>query len=413
MTLKTFAFCALLICSANCLKAQSAVAVGNQAPDINFQYAIGASPKPGFYKGKILVIDFWATWCAPCIGGFPEYNQLADSYKANKDIVFAAMTREPKATVDRFFARTQKQLDALKLIDTTGQTEHSLNIHAIPCCIIIDKNNVIRWMGSSRNLNKDIIDAVIAGKEIAAAGTTGKPEPAPEMNKPINQRALFTFSVAKSNPGKKSIETFGATGMNNHIVSFSESNIPLNVFIGELSGLGGNTRVISDSTERLNQLIDIYLKIGDDTTIYSNYYGRVLKGAADKNYILSFLELSLKFKTQPIKQKITHYELVVQDAAKLNGFKSAQHTHSSYAPDKDQQLEIVGYPLSDIAVKLEAFSQIIITTQIKDTDWYDLSLDAADKATLDKSLQLYGLKLKEVTDEVDFLKLTFDYPPEG
>lgn len=105
MTPKAFISSVLLLITVGYLKAQPALSVAspdNIAPPVLFQQSVGTLPKPNFYKEKVLVIDFWATWCAPCIAGFPEFTHLISTYKGNKSIAFAAMTDEPKSIVERF-----------------------------------------------------------------------------------------------------------------------------------------------------------------------------------------------------------------------------------------------------------------------------------------------------------------------
>src|SRR3989442_15427936 len=64
---------------------------GNKAPAIKLEKLLqappGASTDWGRLKGKVVVIEFWATWCGPCISEIPHLNQLADQL-SNEPIVF-------------------------------------------------------------------------------------------------------------------------------------------------------------------------------------------------------------------------------------------------------------------------------------------------------------------------------------
>src|SRR5436190_4849864 len=77
--------------------------VGDYAPPVKIEAVINPGIRDNFYKDKFLVLDFWATWCAPCIAGFPHLNKLQNRIK-NDSIVFAIMTYENEKTIRRFFS---------------------------------------------------------------------------------------------------------------------------------------------------------------------------------------------------------------------------------------------------------------------------------------------------------------------
>src|SRR5690349_18474220 len=126
MKFSFFFICLLAI--AGTVTAQRADSLINKAaPPVQFQYTTGKHANKDFYKGKVLVLDFWATWCAPCIANFPHFNKLADAYQSN-DVVFAIISDEPLKRVQRFFERTKKEVHALSLVDTTKKTMNDFKI---------------------------------------------------------------------------------------------------------------------------------------------------------------------------------------------------------------------------------------------------------------------------------------------
>lgn len=77
---------------------------GNCAPKFN---AVSLEDKTfdlNELKGKIVVVTFWSTHCAPCITGISKFNQLAEEYK-NQNVVFLAVTGENPETVKKFLRK--------------------------------------------------------------------------------------------------------------------------------------------------------------------------------------------------------------------------------------------------------------------------------------------------------------------
>ena len=107
----------------------------------------GADVNISDFRGKIVFLNFWATWCPTCVVEMPSMEKL---HRKLKDQDFALVTisiQDSAAEVQRFFK--QNQLTFTALLDTIGKTIPEFAIRAIPTTLILDKSGRIvgRVMG--------------------------------------------------------------------------------------------------------------------------------------------------------------------------------------------------------------------------------------------------------------------------
>lgn len=116
---------------------------GKPAPAFTMKDAHDKEHSLKDYRGKILVIDVWATWCSGCVAKLPYYVKIAEKYKGRKDIEFITVSQ------DRNWDAWQKGLVRLKATELTnlfecGTFAEDYNIPGIPLYMIIDeKGNFI------------------------------------------------------------------------------------------------------------------------------------------------------------------------------------------------------------------------------------------------------------------------------
>lgn len=120
------------------------------------------SPTLESLKGKIVILDFWAIWCSPCVAAFPENNRLYEKYK-NQGIRFIAITDDPKEKLENFL----KKVDVKFWIGRDDDKQEFINyqISGRPQMYIINREGNIVYKGSS--ITEDLIEEVIATNNIA------------------------------------------------------------------------------------------------------------------------------------------------------------------------------------------------------------------------------------------------------
>ena len=98
--------------------------------------------------GKVLVLNFWATWCAPCVAEMPSLRRLLDE-TADLDIQFGFITREDPSVVRRF---VEKRGIDLPIYVLSGEAPECFKGRAIPATFVLDKAGMIalRHFGAAR-----------------------------------------------------------------------------------------------------------------------------------------------------------------------------------------------------------------------------------------------------------------------
>lgn len=110
------------------------------------------------FKGNVILLNFWATWCPPCRYEIPILDKIQKEYKDKKfKIIAVSLDTDVKALED--FLKNNK-VSFLVLSDKNGTVGYSYNVLAIPTSFLIDKDFIIRkiYIGvlSEKNFKRDL-----------------------------------------------------------------------------------------------------------------------------------------------------------------------------------------------------------------------------------------------------------------
>lgn len=127
------------------------------------QKEIWLTEKPD-WNGKIILIDFWATWCAPCKKAMPMLDDLAKTWKKDLVIIGNTGATEDQKTVERFLRAKNELAYYHNFDDREKDTLYkAVGVRAIPHCVIVSTDGTVRWQGNPLASNfRNVVELIIA-----------------------------------------------------------------------------------------------------------------------------------------------------------------------------------------------------------------------------------------------------------
>ncbi|RYG20868.1 MAG: redoxin domain-containing protein [Chitinophagaceae bacterium] len=143
--------------------------VNTAAPPFNLLDLNGKTVSLASLKGKIVVLDFWATWCAPCIAAMPAMKEME---RRHKDVVFLFIAtqetgKQPTKNVKTYVAATKFPLNVLIDERVTADSQifkvaSAYNVKSIPTKVVIDKDGKLRFITTGYQSDHELINELEA-----------------------------------------------------------------------------------------------------------------------------------------------------------------------------------------------------------------------------------------------------------
>jgi peroxiredoxin/outer membrane lipoprotein-sorting protein len=138
---------------------------GQPAPDFSLQSLDGKTYKLSDLKGKVVLIDFWATWCGPCKEELPFIEKLHKEF-SGKGLVVLGINDEDKATIQQFV--NQQKLTFTNLLDSGAAVARAYKVNAIPRVILIDKDgkivkDITGYSPENEKVLRELIEKLLGG----------------------------------------------------------------------------------------------------------------------------------------------------------------------------------------------------------------------------------------------------------
>jgi len=118
-------------------------AAGRPAPAIALPSLDGSVKRLADLRGKVVLVDFWASWCGPCKASFPALDSLHRELRDRGFEVFAINVDERRRDADAFLAGRSPAMTIL--FDPKGSAPMAFNVRAMPSSAVIDRAGTIRY----------------------------------------------------------------------------------------------------------------------------------------------------------------------------------------------------------------------------------------------------------------------------
>lgn len=386
----------LLIFLAGNMYSQDTLKVGDKAPKINITDYILNTPKDKNIGGKFIVLEFWATWCAPCLSAVPHLNELHDNFKNRKDLLFLSMTYEKPEKTKRTLEKIP--FKTVVVSDQTKLNEANFNVDEIPHTVLIDNKGIIRWIGIPTELNSSVIENFLNGTNISKGNLTlpteKKQEKEAEEQEPANSiditldllkdsKAYYVFSVINA-AENDDVMAFEALWKGKYI----DLNNNLKSIISKI--IKKPEYQISIPNELVENKYNIFYK--NSNKIEINEHSKVLK-----NNLLTSLNLTENVEVK----KVEVYNLKVENTEKLN-FSLNQEEKQKHSGSNATHFIFSNSNIETLIRDVGNYHKIIIFNETEQDKNLDFIIRKGTLPELINDLKEYGLRLEKVSKEIEF-----------
>ncbi|HEX8314454.1 MAG TPA: TlpA disulfide reductase family protein [Flavisolibacter sp.] len=120
------------------------------------------------FDGKFKVLEFWATWCKPCLKAVPHLNKLQRKFQ-DSNIVFLSITYEKPEQTEKVFSKVK--FETIVVSDQTRTVHQALRVQykgtmPLPRTVLMDDQNKIVWYGSPADLSEKMIERFLRKEKL-------------------------------------------------------------------------------------------------------------------------------------------------------------------------------------------------------------------------------------------------------
>jgi len=135
--------------------------VGNRAPNFTLKDLNGKDITLSALQGKIVMVNFWATWCDPCKEEMPFFQIISGDWSGKELVILAIAVRDNQDLISVKQYITQKAYAFPALFDSEGQVRKLYRVDTYPTTFFIDTNGIIKEIKKGRFSSPDEIEKIL------------------------------------------------------------------------------------------------------------------------------------------------------------------------------------------------------------------------------------------------------------
>lgn len=365
---------------------QSNIHVGQQSPPIYISTWIKNEPQDKNLTNKFIVLEFWATWCGPCLAAVPHMNALQEKFKRS-DLYFISLTDEPVDKVQRTLNRID--FHSMVVNDLTQKTLIQFGngkdgLDSYPLTVLIDNKGLIRWIGEPQNLTDQIIQDFLEGN-------------------PINRsEQKITDTKPKDEATYQNFKTL-----------LADKSVTYHFSLTETGSTDKSQLLIENTIIELNAytLKEIYTAILKNYPVvvperYDSVRFNLLYKNLDKSSFLSRMENEILTRLNLIKVKESKssdaYIVSIDNSEKLEKTLTKQFSSKSMA---DTKVIFTSFTIQAMLEELANIHSIAIQFKGNDKKKYDFIIPVDRKEATLRALASYGLRIQNETQTIEYTTL--------
>jgi thiol-disulfide isomerase/thioredoxin len=142
-------------------RARHAALEGKPMPKLDLAGWVNGQVKPEAMKGKVVVVDFYATWCGPCMAAIPHNNELLKQYK-DKGLVIVGVCTSSGGQEKMEQTASARGISYPTARDPQLASEKAWQVHYYPTYAIVDRKGTVRIIGLKPNYVEQVVKKLLA-----------------------------------------------------------------------------------------------------------------------------------------------------------------------------------------------------------------------------------------------------------